>query len=115
MKQLGTLLLTSSNLRGVIADAVNLARDLFADAAEQVASAAIQTTKASKKAADKARPSEDDRKKGRTGLEDKELPSAKEVKKHTIRGIEDARDDAEAALRAKGKEVKSYVDEKLPT
>lgn len=74
LKQLGTLLLTSSSLRGVIGDAVNLARDLFADAAEQVAHAAIETTKASKKVAKEARPSEEDRKHGRTGLEDKDLP-----------------------------------------
>lgn len=41
--------------------------------------------------------------------------SARQLKKETIRGLEDARDDAEDALRKKGKQLKKYADESLPT
>lgn len=107
LRQLASLLLTSNNLRDIIGDIVNLGRDLFADAAEQVANAAIQTTKASKRAARKVRPTEEERKKSKTGLEGKDIPSAKKLQKQAVRSLEDARDDAEDAIHGKVSEVSS--------
>ncbi|KAM0789677.1 hypothetical protein ACM66B_006539 [Microbotryomycetes sp. NB124-2] len=115
IKQLASTLLTSSELRNIFTDLVHLGRDLFADAAEQVAEAAVQTTKTSKRLAKQARVSEEERQEGKTGLEGKENLTTKDIKKHTIRGFEDARDDAEKALSKKARETKEWVDEALPT
>lgn len=115
IKQLASLLLTSSELRGIFTDLVHLGRDLFADAAEQVADAAITTTKTSKKVARQARVTDEERAEGKTGLEGKGDLTTKDIKKHTIRGIEDARDEAEKALSKKARETKEWVDEALPT
>lgn len=82
---------------------------MFADAAEQVANAAIETTKASKKAAKKARPTEEERKSSKTGLEGKSvIGTARELRdtqKKIVRGAEDYRDDAVFAAADKAKEV----------
>ncbi|KAK4056475.1 hypothetical protein OIO90_002618 [Microbotryomycetes sp. JL221] len=115
LKQLGSTLLTSSELRNILTDLVHLGRDLFADAAEQVAEAAVATTKSSKKLANKARVSEQEREQGKTGLEGVENLTTKDIKKHTVRGIEDAKDDAQKALNRKAKETKEWVDEALDT
>ncbi|KAK4700151.1 hypothetical protein P7C70_g6097, partial [Phenoliferia sp. Uapishka_3] len=115
LRELLSLLLTSPELRQLITDGINIFRDVFADAAESVAQAAIETTKASKKAAKSARPSEDDKRNGRTGLEGQELPSAKEIKKQTLRSLEDAKDDAQKTIQKKVKKARSYVDESMPT
>ncbi|KAK4051650.1 hypothetical protein OIV83_002790 [Microbotryomycetes sp. JL201] len=115
IKQLASTLLTSSELRNIFTDLVHLGRDLFADAAEQVAQAAVQTTKTSKRLAKQARVTDEERQEGKTGLEGKENLTTKDIKKHTIRGIEDARDDAEKALSKKARETKQWVDEALPT
>lgn len=62
-------------------------------------------TKASKKAANAARPSEEERKEGKTGLEDKDLPNGKDLKKKVLRGVEDAKDDTHKQLQKKAKAV----------
>lgn len=107
LKQLLTLLLTSSQLRSLLTDSINLFRDLFADAADSVAQASIATTKASKKAAKAARPGEGER----DGVDGKwdieELPEAREIKKQAFRSAEDAKDDAQKVLRRKRKQVRS--------
>lgn len=105
LQQLLTLLLTSDELRSLLTDSVNLFRDLFADSAELVARAAITTTRASKKAAQKARPSEQDRKDGKTGLEGISRVDPKDVKKKVSRGFEDVTDDAVKALKQKRRQV----------
>ncbi|ORY76232.1 Proteophosphoglycan ppg4 [Leucosporidium creatinivorum] len=116
IKQLASLLLTSTNLRDIVSDLVNLGRDLFADAAEQVANASIQTTKASKRAAKKARGSEEERK--RSGVEQMKGVSPADVrdaKKSVVRGLEDKRDEAVDKAAGKAKEIKEWAEESLPT
>lgn len=87
---------------------MNLGRDLFADAAEQIANASIQTTKASKRAAKKARGSEAERKK--SGVEQVKSvgitpADVRDAKKSVVRGLEDKRDEAVDKAANKALEV----------
>lgn len=113
LKQLLTLLITSDQLRSLLTDSINLFRDLFADAAEQVASASIQVTRTSKKAANKAR-------KNKVGKEDVDLEeaversdevaiSAKDIKKKVGRAAEDAVDDVQKNVQKKTKQVSPAI------
>ncbi|KAI5479498.1 hypothetical protein MNV49_003440 [Pseudohyphozyma bogoriensis] len=115
LHQLLTSLLTSPSLRRLLGSAINLSRELFADAAEQVANASIEVTKASKKASRKAREGE----KEGEGVEDKEwdegLEEVWEYRKKAGRKAEDVRDEAVKRAGRRVKEIKTYVDEQLPT
>lgn len=108
-----TLLITSDQLRSLLTDSINLFRDLFADAAEQVANASIQVTRTSKKAANKAR-------KNKVGKEDVDLEeaversdevaiSAKDIKKKVGRAAEDAVDDVQKNIQKKTKQVSNLL------
>lgn len=112
LSNLLTVFFTSTELRNVLSDSINLFRDLFADSAELVAQAAISTTRASKQAAQKARPSEDERHKGTNGI-DKLLKmdssDAKNLRKKVARGIEDVKDDAERSLMIKTRKVRTFL------
>ncbi|GAA6064020.1 hypothetical protein JCM10212_005503 [Sporobolomyces blumeae] len=121
LHQLFSLLLTSTELRNLIGDGVNLFRDIFADAAEGAAEVAVKATRASKKAADKARPSEKDRQEKRIPLisgeehwEDAAM-NVQNLRKQVKRGIEDKRDETLLAGVKKAREFKNYVEEELPT
>ncbi|KWU45594.1 Proteophosphoglycan ppg4 [Rhodotorula sp. JG-1b] len=119
LHELVSLLLTSSELRNLLADSLNLFRDVFADALEESAEGTIALTRASKRAAKKVRPSEDQKKAHKTGLEadhwEDVLGNAQDVRKSIRRGAEDKRDDMLRQTVKKGRELKHYVDEKLPT
>ncbi|GAA5926641.1 hypothetical protein JCM1841_003190 [Sporobolomyces salmonicolor] len=120
LHQLLSLLLTSNELRYLLADSINLFRDLFADAAENVADVAIQATRASKKAARKARPSDKER-------EEKKLPTdgyehwedvvaaGQDVRKNIKRGAEDKRDEMLKQGVKELRKAKEYIEEELPT
>lgn len=97
LHQLFSLLLTSSELRNLIGDGINLFRDVFADAAEGVADVTIKATRASKKAAKKTRPSEKERKEHHIpgeGLywEDAAM-NVQNFRKQVKRDVEDKRDE----------------------
>ncbi|SCV73759.1 BQ2448_6189 [Microbotryum intermedium] len=115
LKQLFTLLLTSSQLRRIVGDVVNLFRDMFADAADQAAEASIRATKASKQAAKTMRAGEEEKAEGKVNVSINGDVSSKQLKKKVLRGAEDAKDDALASISKSGRQLKSYVDEKLPT
>ncbi|SGY26372.1 BQ5605_C018g08727 [Microbotryum silenes-dioicae] len=115
LKELFTLLLTSSQLRRIVGDIINLFRDMFADAAEQAAEASIRATKTSKQVAKTVRPGEEEKAEGKVNLNLNGDVSSKQLKKKVLRGAEDAKDDALASISKSGRQLKSYVDEKLPT
>lgn len=108
LRDLLSVLLTSSELRALVVDGINLFRDLFADAAENVAQASIGTTKASKKLAKGVRPSEEEKKEKKVEW-DGEVPSAKDVKKKALRGAEDVKDEAIRVAKEKVKQVSSSL------
>ncbi|GAA5830171.1 hypothetical protein JCM11251_006906 [Rhodosporidiobolus azoricus] len=119
LHELLSLLLTSSELRNLLADSLNLFRDLFADAAEQFAEVSISATKASKKAAKTVRPSDQQKEAHETGLEGEHwedvLDNAQDVRKQIKRGAEDKRDELLKRGVKKGRAFKEYAEEKLPT
>lgn len=119
LHELASLLLTSSELRNLIADSLNLFRDLFADALDEAAQAQIKTMRASKKAARRIRPSDEQRDQHKTGLEadhwEDVLGNAQDVRKSIRRGYEDKRDDMLRHGVKKGRALKEYVEDKLPT
>ncbi|GAA5820864.1 hypothetical protein JCM3770_007274 [Rhodotorula araucariae] len=119
LHELLSLLLTSSELRNLLADSLNLFRDLFADALDEAAQAQVAAIKASKKAARQIRPSEEERDQHKTGLEadhwEDVLGNAQDVRKQIRRGYEDKRDDMLRHGVKKGRALKEYVEEKLPT
>jgi hypothetical protein len=110
LHELVSLLLTSSELRNLLADSLNLFRDVFADALEESAEGTIALTRASKRAAKKVRPSEDQKKAHKTGLEadhwEDVLGNAQDVRKSIRRGAEDKRDDMLRQTVKKGREVR---------
>ncbi|GAA6013470.1 hypothetical protein JCM10207_008861 [Rhodosporidiobolus poonsookiae] len=119
LHELLSLLLTSSELRNLLADSLNLFRDLFADAAEGAAEVAISATRASKKAAREVRPSEEQKKQHETGLEGEHwedvLGNVQDVRKQVRRGAEDKRDELLKRGVKKGRALKEYAEEHLPT
>ncbi|GAA5971347.1 hypothetical protein JCM3765_007011 [Sporobolomyces pararoseus] len=119
LHQLFSLLLTSSELRNLIGDCVNLFRDVFADAAEGVAEVTIKATRASKKAAKKSRPSEKQRKEHHIpgeGLywEDAAM-NVQNFRKQVKRDVEDKRDETLRQGVKKARAFKEYLEEELPT
>ncbi|BGP20335.1 hypothetical protein JCM10213_007112 [Rhodosporidiobolus nylandii] len=117
LHELFSLLLTSNELRNLLADSLLLFRDLFADAAEGVAEVAISTTKASKKAAREVRPSDEQKQQHETGLDHWEdvLGGVQDVRKQIKRGAEDKRDELLKKGVKKGRAIKEYAEEHLPT
>lgn len=101
------ILLSSSELRALLADSINLVRDLFADSTDSLAQVAIKTTKVSKKLSNKLRPGQEEREGKKTGLEGFRVDEidSKDLKKKAIRKAEDVRDDAMKALERKRQEV----------
>ncbi|GAA5856526.1 hypothetical protein JCM5353_002185, partial [Sporobolomyces roseus] len=119
LHQLFSLLLTSSELRNLIGDGINLFRDVFADAAEGVADVTIKATRASKKAAKKTRPSEKERKEHHIpgeGLywEDAAM-NVQNFRKQVKRDVEDKRDETLRQGVKKARAFKDYLEEELPT
>ncbi|GAA6024258.1 hypothetical protein JCM11491_006377 [Sporobolomyces phaffii] len=119
LHQLFSLLLTSSELRNLIGDGINLFRDVFADAAEGVADVTIKATRASKKAAKKSRPSEKERKEHHIpgeGLywEDAAM-NVQNFRKQVKRDVEDKRDETLRQGVKKARAFKEYLEEELPT
>ncbi|GAA6038844.1 hypothetical protein JCM8097_002924 [Rhodosporidiobolus ruineniae] len=119
LHELFSLLLTSSELRNLLADSLNLFRDLFADALDEAAEGTIAATRASKKAARRVRPSEEQKKQHETGLEAEHwedvLGNVQDVRKEIRRGAEDKRDDLLRHGVKKGRKFIEYAEEKLPT
>lgn len=117
LQSLFSSLISSPHLRGILGDLINLVRDLFADAAENVANGAIGIVKTSKKAAKSARPNEEERQDGLKAVEQVKGYDVdpKDVKKQAIRAAEDARDDAQKQLKRKAKQARQYIDQSLPT
>ncbi|GAA5911445.1 hypothetical protein JCM6882_005004 [Rhodosporidiobolus microsporus] len=122
LHELLSLLLTSSELRNLLADSLNLFRDLFADAAEEFAEVSISATRASKKAARNVRPSDKQREQHETGLEmgadehwEDVVAKGQDMRKQVKRGAEDKRDELLKRGVKKGRELKEYAEEKLPT
>ncbi|GAA5973038.1 hypothetical protein JCM11641_000376 [Rhodosporidiobolus odoratus] len=117
LHELLSLLLTSNELRNLLADSLNLFRDLFADAADEFAEATISATRASKKAARNARPTDQQREENETGFGNWEdvVGNVQDVRKQIRRGAEDKRDDLLKAGVKKGRALKEYAEEKLPT
>ena len=109
LQQLLKTILTSSELRGVLTDSIQLLRDFFADQAESIANVSITATRASKKAARAARVTEEEKRKGKTGLEGVDLAAIdpKDVKKQVVRKVEDVKDDALKVLEKKRRLVRS--------
>ncbi|GAA5902285.1 hypothetical protein JCM5296_003972 [Sporobolomyces johnsonii] len=120
LHQLLSLLLTSNELRNLLADSINLFRDLFADAAENVADVTIQATRASKKAARKARPSEKERQEKKLPTDGYEhwedvVAAGQDVRKSIKRGAEDKRDEMLKQGVKELRKAKEYIEEELPT
>ncbi|GAA5872596.1 hypothetical protein JCM1840_004849 [Sporobolomyces johnsonii] len=120
LHQLLSLLLTSNELRNLLADSINLFRDLFADAAENVAEVTIQATRASKKAARKARPSEKERQEKKLPTDGYEhwedvVAAGQDVRKSIKRGAEDKRDEMLKQGVQELRKAKEYIEEELPT
>lgn len=100
LHSLFSILLTSSELRNLLADSLNLFRDLFADAAEGVADATIAATRASKKTARTVRPSEEQKNNHEaipSSLQGEHwedvVGNVQDIRKQIKRGAEDKRDD----------------------
>ncbi|GAA5871795.1 hypothetical protein JCM8547_008144 [Rhodosporidiobolus lusitaniae] len=124
LRELLGLLLTSTELRNLLADSLLLFRELFADAAEGFADATISATRASKKAARKARPTEEQKDQHRTGLEgvyegadhwEDVVGNVQDIRKQVKRGAEDKRDELLKKGVKKGRALKEYVEDKLPS
>lgn len=102
-RTIASLIITSPEFRQIGSDVILLTRDIFADAASNIADAA-------KEAADKSRPSEEERKQGVDfkKLESKGKDTAKHLKSGKLQGEvrENIWDEVE--------QLREYVDEKLP-
>ncbi|BGP35560.1 hypothetical protein JCM10296v2_007401 [Rhodotorula toruloides] len=121
LHELLSLLLTSNELRNLLADSLNLFRDLFADAAEEFAEGTIAATRASKKAAKQVRPSDEQKERHETGLVKDDdhwedvIARGQDIRKSIKRGAEDKRDELLKKGVKKGRALKEYAEEKLPT
>lgn len=102
LRTIANLLVTNPEFRNLISDFILLARDIFADGASQAADAA-------KQAAEKTRPTEQERQKGIDfeGIKQKGKQTVKQAKKTGGREVTDSLwDEVEG--------VKQYLDDKLP-
>jgi len=99
LKVLGNLLITSNEFRNLISDSVLFARDIFADAASSVADKA-------KEAAQKSRPSEEERQQGVNIKKSKR--KAKQLKKDFDHG------KLNVQIEEGKTQVRQWVDEAIP-
>lgn len=102
LRTIANLLVTNPEFRNLISDFILLARDIFADAASSAADGA-------KQAAEKTRPTEQERKQGvdLDGLAKKGKNAAGKAKKTSGKEVTDS-------LWGEVEDVKSYLDDKLP-
>jgi hypothetical protein len=102
LRTIANLLVTNPEFRNLVSDFILLARDIFADAAVSAADSA-------KEAAEKTRPSEQERQKGVDfdGLSKKGKEVAKKAKKTGGKEVTDN-------LWEEVEGVKQYLDDKLP-
>jgi gas vesicle protein len=114
LHSLRSILLTSSELRNILADSIHLFKDLFADAADGVADATIAATRASKKTARTVRPSEEQKKAHDTPLSslneehwEDVVGNVQDNRKQIKRGAEDKREDLLRHGVKKGRAVRS--------
>lgn len=103
LRTIASLIVTNPAFRQFGSEAILLTRDIFADAASVTADAA-------KDAADKARPSEKERKDG------VDFEAAQKKGKKALKGAASGRLQGEAkeGLWDQAEQVKEYLDEKLP-
>lgn len=98
LQSLLNLLLTSNQLRSLLFSSLNLFRDLFSDSADQITEMALKTAKISKKVANKSKNQSID------SLE-KEFVSEGDLKKKTVRGVEDLVDEVAKGYKESKRQV----------